>query len=368
MKKIFITAAFCLFAAFVVSCGNKNVEGIVKGDAAKFDSLSYVIGMDMANGLKNDLGDLKFDFELVKKGLESAALGQKPIKSGDIEITTETSGNVLTDFFMTKYGQRVQKVRAMEAAKNDTTGTLTPINPDSLGFNPETMFASDEERALVSTAFGYDMGINLAKNPFNIQLIWLFQGLDDVHNNAAKMTKQQADEYIRHYFTVVIPAENKKASEEWLAKVEKESGVKKTASGLLYKVIEEGDASTKPAPEDKVKVHYKGTTRKGKVFDASRFADMPAERQEALKRYRPDTYMNDEPVEFPLNGVIKGWTEGMQLIGKGGKITLWIPAELAYGQRGAGQDIGPNEALCFDVELLDVTPAAPAAPVVEPAE
>lgn len=70
----------------------------------------------------------------------------------------------------------------------------------------------------------------------------------------------------------------------------------------------------------------------------------------------PEAASQDEPVEFPLNRVIAGWTEGMKLVGKGGTIKLWIPAELAYGQRGAGRDIGPNEALEFEVELIDVVP------------
>ncbi len=85
---------------------------------------------------------------------------------------------------------------------------------------------------------------------------------------------------------------------------------------------------------------------------------MPEQRQQMIKAYQPDQAEKDNPIEFPLNRVIKGWTEGMKLVGKGGRIILWIPAELAYGQQGAGQDIGANEALRFDVELLDVTPAA----------
>jgi FKBP-type peptidyl-prolyl cis-trans isomerase FkpA len=72
------------------------------------------------------------------------------------------------------------------------------------------------------------------------------------------------------------------------------------------------------------------------------------------KQYQPDQAGKDNPIEFPLNRVIKGWTEGMKLVGKGGKITLWIPAELAYGTQGAGNDIGPNEALRFDIELIEV--------------
>ncbi|MBQ5751781.1 MAG: FKBP-type peptidyl-prolyl cis-trans isomerase, partial [Bacteroidaceae bacterium] len=92
-----------------------------------------------------------------------------------------------------------------------------------------------------------------------------------------------------------------------------------------------------------------------KVFDSNRWNDMPAERQSMMEAYQPDQAGKDNPIEFALNQVIKGWTEGMKLIGKGGKITLWIPSELAYGERGTGRDIGPNEALRFDVELLDVT-------------
>ena len=110
-----------------------------------------------------------------------------------------------------------------------------------------------------------------------------------------------------------------------------------------------------------VKVHYTGRLRSGRVFDSSIFENRPKEQQEMMKQYYPDTYNENNPVEFQLNQVIKGWTEGMQLVGKGGKIKLWIPSELAYGESGT-RNIAPNQALEFEVELLDVTPYVP--PVV----
>ncbi|MBO7331715.1 MAG: FKBP-type peptidyl-prolyl cis-trans isomerase [Alistipes sp.] len=146
-----------------------------------------------------------------------------------------------------------------------------------------------------------------------------------------------------------MPRKNKEASEAWLAKVEKQKGVNKTESGLLYRIDREGDA-VKPTGKDMVKCNYEGKLRDGFVFDSS--------------------YERGEPAEFPLSGVIPGWTEGLQLIGQGGQITLWIPSELAYGQGGAGGGmIGPNEALEFKVELIEVTPteapAVPATPIAE---
>ena len=160
--------------------------------------------------------------------------------------------------------------------------------------------------------------------------------------------------YLQNYFMVVRPRENAEASAKWLEGIAKKSGVEKTESGLLYKIERPGDADTIAVDDrDVVVVNYEGKNRKGKVFDSS--------------------YERNEPAEFPLNRVIKGWTEGMKLVGKGGKITLWIPAELAYGERGAGRDIGANEALEFSVEVVDVKPYVEPAPadstkVAEPAK
>ena len=110
-------------------------------------------------------------------------------------------------------------------------------------------------------------------------------------------------------------------------------GVVTTASGLQYKVITEGTGKS-PKATDTVLVHYAGTLINGTEFDSS--------------------YKRKEPIEFPLNRVIPGWTEGVQLMKEGAKYRFFIPSKLAYGKQGAGRDIGPNEALIFDVELLKV--------------
>lgn len=119
----------------------------------------------------------------------------------------------------------------------------------------------------------------------------------------------------------------------FLAENASKPGVQKTASGLQYLIVNPGEGRS-PKATDTVRVNYRGTLLNGTEFDSS--------------------YKRKEPIEFPLNGVIKGWTEGLQLIKEGGKITLFIPSNLAYGPRGAGGVIGPDETLIFDVELLKV--------------
>jgi FKBP-type peptidyl-prolyl cis-trans isomerase len=110
-------------------------------------------------------------------------------------------------------------------------------------------------------------------------------------------------------------------------------GIKTTASGLQYKITKEGEGRS-PKATDTVVVHYRGTLISGKEFDSS--------------------YKRNEPAEFPLNAVIKGWTEGLLYLREGGKAMLYIPSELAYGKNGAGTDIGPDETLIFEVELIRI--------------
>lgn len=127
---------------------------------------------------------------------------------------------------------------------------------------------------------------------------------------------------------------NIKLSAEFLEKNKKEKDVITTPSGLQYKIINQGTGA-KPTEKSTVKVHYTGRLIDGTVFDSS--------------------VQRGEPIEFPLNGVIKGWTEGLQYINEGGKIMLFIPPDLGYGEKGAGGVIAPNSTLIFEVELLQVT-------------
>ncbi len=125
-------------------------------------------------------------------------------------------------------------------------------------------------------------------------------------------------------------------------KTRSKEGVKTTASGLQYKVLKEGSGAP-PKETDTVVTNYKGTLLDGTEFDSS--------------------YKRNEPATFPVNRVIKGWTEALQLMKPGSKYQLFIPAALAYGERGAGRDIGPNATLIFEVELLSIKPPEPVATV-----
>ncbi len=149
-------------------------------------------------------------------------------------------------------------------------------------------------------------------------------------------TADEANLFIQGYFTKMMEEKGavvRKEGEKFLEENKKKQGVVTTESGLQYQIVKTGEGP-KPAATDKVKTHYHGTLTNGTVFDSS--------------------VDRGEPVEFPVNGVIKGWTEALQLMPVGSKWKLFIPYQLAYGERAAGPQIPAYSALVFEVELLEI--------------
>lgn len=342
MKKSFYGAAALMIAAMMVSCGGNKTSLITKGDKSKLDTLSYAIGSDIGRGITGEMPEVKFDSKAIVEGAEAAMFST----AGKEDKKHDEAIEVLQNFFMTERPKRMQELMAPQFGA-DSTQTAPQKDPAEID-----IFTDDNERKEVSYAYGYDMGTNLRNARLPLQTYWFAKGLEDVESGAeTALSADEGQQFIQRYFMIVLPAKNAEASAEWLAKMEKKSGVQKTASGLLYRIDREGDSELKPQATDIVKVNYEGKLRDGSVFDSS--------------------YERGEPIEFGLNQVVKGWTEGMQLVGKGGQITLWIPSDLGYGAFGQGP-IGPNEALEFKVELLDIksasTPATPVAPAQPAAE
>ncbi len=198
---------------------------------------------------------------------------------------------------------------------------------------------TDDEKAL------YSLGVALSQSisSFNLsdaELEWVKSGVTDgAKGRTPKFDPQQ-------YFPKLQEMQKTRqaaAGKTVLDKAAAEKGAKRTASGLVITSLKEGTGAA-PKATDTVKVHYHGTLPDGRVFDSS---------------------LKSEPATFPLNGVIKCWTEGLQLMKVGGKSKLVCPADIAYGERGAGPLIQPGATLIFEVELLDIQKAA--APEKKPA-
>lgn len=193
-----------------------------------------------------------------------------------------------------------------------------------------------------SYAIGVNTGVNYKENLKTLpggeaNIDALIAGfIQAIKGDSTKMSATEAQAYLQTYFVEASAKEATKLKEEgdaFLAENKTKEGVITTESGLQYKVEVEGTGD-KPMAEDRVKVHYTGTLLDGTKFDSS------------LDR--------GEPAEFGVTQVIPGWTEGLQIMPVGSKYIFWIPSGLAYGERGAGQDIKPNSALKFEVELIEI--------------
>ncbi|WP_372749563.1 FKBP-type peptidyl-prolyl cis-trans isomerase [Litorivivens sp.] len=201
----------------------------------------------------------------------------------------------------------------------------------------------DSEMQKVSYSFGVDLGKRIGQN-MELDVAAFSAGVSDgIDGGELKMSEEDMMATLQGYqqkkmAEMQAQAEqdaekNRVASEAYLAENAKKDGVVTLESGLQYKVIDNGDGA-KPAADDVVEVHYRGTLIDGTEFDSS--------------------YARGESITFPVNGVIAGWTEALQLMPVGSKWELYIPSDLAYGPGGTQGAIGPNQALIFEVELLGI--------------
>lgn len=190
----------------------------------------------------------------------------------------------------------------------------------------------------LSYALGMSMASNMKQSGLDcINVDDFASAIKSVFNGEKmQMSADEAQSAINEFFAkqkTEVMSKNKKAGEEFLAKNKNNEGVVTTASGLQYKILVAGSGA-KPKETDTVDCHYEGRLIDGTIFDSS--------------------YKRGQSAQFPVNGVIPGWVEALQLMPVGSKWQLYIPSELAYGEYGAGETIEPNSTLIFDVELLAI--------------
>lgn len=230
--------------------------------------------------------------------------------------------------------------KAATLGKTASSTASAPINDKS------------SEVAKVGYSVGYMMGTNVKQGAKDLNTADIVKGLEDGFNGKqATLTREQMEQVVMDYQkhqTEKMGKDNLAKGQAWLAENAKKPNIKTTASGLQYEVLKEGNA-TKPKATDIVAVQYEGKLIDGKVFDSTAMHSQPGQ--------------TPEPAVFPLNQVIPGWTEGLQLMGEGAKYRFYVPSNLGYGEQGMPQGgIEPNSVLIFEVELVKVNPPAEANP------
>jgi len=209
-------------------------------------------------------------------------------------------------------------------------------------FAADTTLETEQDK--LSYSLGMIIGERVLKNYSDLDYDLLIEAMKAQNDGKeTKLTVDEAQEVLRVQQQKEAEAQAalakeraaaaKVEGEKYLAENAKREGVTVTSSGLQYEVLTAAEGA-KPLVDDTVSVHYEGTLINGQVFDSS--------------------IARGEPAQFPLKGVIPGWTEGLQLMNLGSKFRFVIPSDLAYGERGAGQNIGPGETLVFEVELLEI--------------
>lgn len=234
-------------------------------------------------------------------------------------------------------------VISVQAAEGEEPKAKMPEPPKEASA-PAAAAPAGVDMRKVSYAIGFKTGQGMKQQGLEVVKEEYLKGFADGQAGAVSAISEDDMEEVLQAFQMEMikkmqaqrkaeAAQNVTEGKKFLEENAKQEGWKTTKSGLQYKVLTEGKGA-KPKATDTVVVHYRGTLIDGKEFDSS--------------------YKRGEPATFPLNGVIKGWTEALQMMPVGSKWQIVLPPELAYGERGAGPDIGPNAVLRFDVELLDI--------------
>jgi len=227
------------------------------------------------------------------------------------------------------------------AAKPSTTAKPHATTPTAKSPQPLKLTTQKDK---VSYAIGMSIGQNMKKDSLDVDPSILMRGMKDaLASSKPLMTEEEAKIVMTEFRSEMtkkkeaeaqhVGEANKQAGQQFLAANKTKEGVVTLPSGLQYKILKQG-TGPKPTATDTVVTNYRGTLLDGKEFDSS--------------------YKRGEPATFPVGQVIKGWTEALQLMPVGSKWQLFIPAELAYGERSPGAEIGPNSTLIFDIELLSI--------------
>ncbi len=310
MKKLILTGGFCVSLLLIFSaCGGDGASIGTSSSklATAKDSMSYAIGNYLSQNMK--MQGMALNADMLQKGFVD--------QGNDQGLTNEESRKLIDQFQM-----------EMMLKQRDPASKDKPFS-----------FSTDS----VSLAIGQDFSFQMETMGMELDGAQFGAGSRDFNNGNALMDSLTIASQVNKFTAEMQTASIKKAAIEgqaneaagaaFLAENGKKEGVKTTASGLQYKVLTSGSGK-KPSATDKVEVHYEGKLLDGTIFDSS--------------------VQRGKTIEFGLNQVIKGWTEGVQLMGEGSKFRFWIPGNLAYGERGSPPNIGPNATLVFEVELFKV--------------
>lgn len=309
MKNLIIIFSAMMLVATFIACDGSGNGGASTGITSELDSMCYAVGANFSKSMSGQMPNIN---------AEQVTKGYKECKNGTSYINQQNSREILNRL------QNAYMQKKSQSPDDDTGG----MSLDSLAYG-----------------FGATYFLQLDAVGLELNDEALLLGISENMGEGAvgKLPDEQIESLLNRFGAIAQKAQteknaaeslvNKEKGKAFMAEKAKEEGVQSTPSGLMYKVMKEG-AGKSPVATDRVSVHYEGRLIDGTVFDSS------------IER--------GQPAEFGLSGVIRGWTEGLQLMKTGDKFQFYIPADLAYGERGSPPNIGPGATLVFDVELLEI--------------